>query len=75
MEYNDIFKNLQYKYMDYPDEITLETTGKCNARCNFCPHSKLDRRFTDMDDSLFFKIIGDLKEIPELFSKKWTPQS
>ncbi|WP_158255913.1 radical SAM/SPASM domain-containing protein [Clostridium luticellarii] len=64
MVYSDIFRKIQNKYIDYPDEITIETTGKCNAKCKFCPHYELDRRFIDMEDSLFFKIIGDLKEIP-----------
>ena len=51
-------------YMDYPKAIYIETTGRCNAKCDFCPHQTLDRRNDAMDDSLFTKILDDLTEIP-----------
>ena len=59
-----IFRGAQKFNIDYPIEVTIETTGRCNARCLFCPHSELPRRNTEMSDALFFKIISDLKEIP-----------
>lgn len=62
--YRDTFSTLLQTYVNYPLEVTIETTGKCNARCVFCPHAQMERRFTDMPDSLFLKIISDLKEIP-----------
>lgn len=49
---------------DYPLEVAIETTGKCNARCMFCPHHTLERRNTDMSDAMFREIIEQLKEIP-----------
>jgi MoaA/NifB/PqqE/SkfB family radical SAM enzyme len=51
-------------YMDYPKAVYIETTGRCNAKCDFCPHETLDRRNDAMDDSLFTKILDDLTEIP-----------
>lgn len=59
------FKDLQKYYIEYPREVHIETTGRCNANCVFCPHDVLERKFTDMPDALFNKIIEDLKEIPE----------
>ncbi len=58
------FKLLQELYMDYPKEIHIETTGRCNASCDFCPHSELDRKNSEMPDELFKKIVHDLKMIP-----------
>ncbi len=58
-------KNLFEKYLDYPLEVTIETTGKCNARCVFCPHHELERRNEYMSDALFMRIIDQLKEIPK----------
>jgi sulfatase maturation enzyme AslB (radical SAM superfamily) len=52
-------------YMDFPRRISIETVGRCNASCNFCPHSELERRFTGMTDELFDKIISDLSAIPK----------
>lgn len=52
-------------YRDYPIEVTIETTGRCNARCVFCPHHELERKNTDMSDELFLRIVGQLEEIPK----------
>ncbi|MEE2688935.1 MAG: SPASM domain-containing protein [Pseudomonadota bacterium] len=51
-------------YMDFPRRIAIETVGRCNAHCDFCPHSDLERRFSGMSDDLFGKIIDDLAAIP-----------
>jgi len=51
-------------YMDYPRNIGIETTGYCGAKCNFCPHGSLDRRYTKMSDDLFERIIRELRDIP-----------
>lgn len=61
----EIFNDAVKKYMDYPKEVNIETTGRCNAKCVFCPHDSLERKNTQMEDVLFFKIISDLKEIPK----------
>ena len=52
------------RYLNYPVEVTIETTGKCNARCVFCPHSELDRKNTYMPDALFLQIVDQLEMIP-----------
>jgi len=53
--------------MDYPTNVHIETTGRCNSRCTFCPHSISPRRNMDMQPALFNKILGDLKDIPQPF--------
>jgi len=50
--------------MDYPRNIAIETVGRCNATCSFCPHDQLERRFTAMSDTLFEKVLDDLAAIP-----------
>ena len=51
-------------YRDYPRNISIETVGRCNATCHFCPNPVLERRHTVMDDALFEKIVRELGEIP-----------
>jgi len=50
--------------IDYPRGIHIETTGRCNARCQYCPHGISSRRNMDMSDELFNKIVGELKVLP-----------
>ncbi|MCK6370197.1 MAG: SPASM domain-containing protein [Gammaproteobacteria bacterium] len=52
-------------HMDYPRTVSIETTGRCNATCNFCPAPELERKHLAMPEALFRKIIEDLKAIPE----------
>lgn len=60
-------------HMDYPRFIGIETVGRCNATCGFCPHSDLDRKYTEMTDDLFEKIVRDLQEIPPHVPMRITP--
>ena len=58
-------KNLLENYRDYPLEVTIETTGRCNGRCVFCPHHELERKKLEMSDDMFRLIIDQLKAIPQ----------
>jgi radical SAM protein with 4Fe4S-binding SPASM domain len=51
-------------YLEYPAHVHLETLALCNADCEFCPYSSLDRRGTPMPDELIDKVLGDLAAIP-----------
>jgi hypothetical protein len=51
-------------YLDYPQEVHIETLALCNAKCNFCPYPTMDRQGDRMPDELIDKIIDDLKAIP-----------
>lgn len=53
------------RFMHYPNSVSIETTGRCNAACTFCPHPDLDRNKSSMSDEMFEKIIADLEEIPK----------
>lgn len=53
---------------DQPKVVHIETTGRCSARCVFCPHKQSSRRYTDMDDELFELIVRQLKDITTPFT-------
>jgi len=63
-DYRNSFLILRNRHMDYPMNIQLETVGRCNAKCDFCPHSKLERKFAVMGDELFEKIVNEASVIP-----------
>jgi len=63
--YSRQFQALRPRYRDHPRFVSIETVGRCNATCSFCPNPVLTRRHTAMDDELFHKIIADLTEIPQ----------
>lgn len=49
---------------DFPRVIHLETVGRCNAKCSFCPHPQLERKFDAMSDELFAKILHEARGFP-----------
>ncbi|MCC6888014.1 MAG: SPASM domain-containing protein [Hyphomicrobiales bacterium] len=51
-------------YLDYPQEVHIETLALCNAACSFCPYPTMERQGERMPDALIDKIIDDLKAIP-----------
>lgn len=57
-----------YHYHDVL-EIQVETTAACNARCHFCPYKDPvndTRRGKLMDADLFYKIVDEVAEIPQI---------
>jgi hypothetical protein len=62
--YAQSFLKSRSLHLDYPRTISIETVGRCNAKCNFCPAPELERRNEAMSDELFSKVIGDIQEIP-----------
>lgn len=52
-------------YIDYPQQVHIETQAVCNAQCTFCPYIELDRIGERMPDKLFMKIVNDLTDIPK----------
>lgn len=63
-EYIHRWLDWRTKHRDFPRMIYLETTGRCNAKCNFCPHPRLDRKFDAMSDELFDKIVLEVSQFP-----------
>lgn len=53
------------RYMDYPQEVAIETQAVCNAACSFCPYPGIERKGQKMPDSMVEKIIRDLEDIPK----------
>lgn len=51
-------------YMDYPQQVHIETQAVCNANCTFCPYTRMERIGERMSDELIAKIIDDLREVP-----------
>ncbi len=54
---------LRLKSYDRPKIIQFETTNNCNARCVFCPHSKMARKKGFMSDQTFEKLLSEIKQI------------
>ena len=52
-------------YLDYPQEVHIETLAICNAACTFCPYPTMERQGDRMSDELIDKIIDDLTHIPQ----------
>lgn len=48
-----------------PCLISIETINRCNSTCEFCPASRNTdtRPFQKMEESLFYKIIRELKQV------------
>ena len=61
------------EYMDYPSHVHIETLARCNAACYFCPYPVLDRKGTQMDDTLINKILADLADIPRHLPLQLSP--
>jgi MoaA/NifB/PqqE/SkfB family radical SAM enzyme len=53
------------KYMEFPNEVTIETQAICNAACTFCVYPTMERKGDRMSNELIDKIIQDLKLIPK----------
>jgi sulfatase maturation enzyme AslB (radical SAM superfamily) len=54
--------------MDYPIGIHIETTGRCNSKCKFCPHDRSPRKNLNMSPGLFEKILKEAAEITNPFT-------
>ena len=54
-------------YLDWPQEVSLETYAKCNAACTFCPYTTLDRIGERMSDAMIDSVIDQLRAHPHAF--------
>ena len=52
--------------LSFPNNVQIETTSHCNARCGFCPHPETSRTEPQgvMDDALFASIVEQLAPHP-----------
>lgn len=51
-----------YPYPDFPDQVYVELTNICNARCTTCATPAMKRPRTIMDRDLFRKILAECGE-------------
>lgn len=49
--------------MERPTLIQIESSTACDAKCIFCPHSKLKRKSGRMSDELFNRILDQSKNL------------
>jgi len=43
----------------FPAVVRIETTNACNARCTICPHQRMTRPVSTMDEGLFRRIVDE----------------
>ncbi len=48
-----------YRYPDFPDQVYVELTNACNARCTVCATPSMLRKREIMDFTLFRKIVDE----------------
>lgn len=46
---------------EYPLELVVEVTNRCNLNCIICPRDKMNRKISDMPFELFKKIIDEVR--------------
>ena len=51
---------IRARYLDQPNEVSLETLARCNAACSFCPYPTLERIGTKMPDELIDRLIDEM---------------
>jgi radical SAM protein with 4Fe4S-binding SPASM domain len=58
--YNKSIRRKMQEYDLRPQSINIENTNICPAECEFCVHSKMQRKKGIMEMELFYKIVDDL---------------
>jgi radical SAM protein with 4Fe4S-binding SPASM domain len=57
-----LLKRLRDIRVSPPEYVKVETTNMCNAHCSYCPHSVMKREQGFMCESLYDKILVDLRK-------------
>lgn len=47
------------RVLEFPKEIHLESSSRCNSRCMICPRDKMKRELGELDRSLFNKAVEE----------------
>ncbi|MEK7405349.1 MAG: radical SAM/SPASM domain-containing protein [Acidobacteriota bacterium] len=52
--------------LDFPNNIQIETTSRCNAKCSFCPYPETSKTQPQghMDEDLFRSIVEEISHYP-----------
>lgn len=54
------FRELWDFCQEYPNEVSLETWAKCNARCTFCPYPTMERIGDKMSDEMIDSVVDQI---------------
>lgn len=60
-------QEMTLRYMDQPNEISLETLAMCNAACTFCPYPTVERKGTRMSQELIDRLVGEMESFTQPF--------
>lgn len=52
------------QYVDYPMIVSIETFSKCNADCDFCPYTTLERVGARLDTDYILSLIDEISLFP-----------
>ncbi len=54
------------RHLDFPNNIQIETTSRCNASCTFCPYPETSQTEPNgaMEDALFESIVDQISRHP-----------
>lgn len=55
------------RYLNQPQEVSIETLALCNARCNFCPYPTLERKGVEMPTMKVVELIRQMGEFQHPF--------
>jgi radical SAM protein with 4Fe4S-binding SPASM domain len=53
---------LTFNWMDFPEDVIVETNAHCNLRCIMCPYPFLKRPKGEMDFEVFAKIVDEVAQ-------------
>lgn len=56
--YSDLVSYLK-RAMEFPQEIHLESSSRCNCHCLMCPRDKMQRELGELDKELFIKAVEE----------------
>ncbi len=59
---SDFVEMKMHRYPDFPDQVYVELTNMCNARCTICATPTMSRKREVMEFDLFRKIIDECGE-------------
>lgn len=62
--HNNVLQMRRSPLLDYPMHVKLETYAQCNAHCDFCVYSDMERQGQMMPMEQIDKVLEDLQAIP-----------
>lgn len=62
----NLWKDERMQHLDFPNNIQIETTSRCNAKCGFCPYPTTSKEQPqgEMDEDVFQSIVEQISQYP-----------